>query len=946
MLFYSDAHSYIVPHLARCYIRTWNYYKDFWNFTPYENTSVFIEDFSDWSNGGATAVPRNFVYISMSPYMYVFEVAPANERMSLLMHHELTHVVAMDMSSKTDRFFRNIFGGKIQHIAENPISILYAYLTTPRKYAPRWYHEGIAVSMETWMSGGIGRALGSYDEMVFRSMVRDSTYIYHMVGLESEGTAIDFQVGANSYLYGTRFFNYLGQKYGPQKLIEWVTRDDESKAYFSHQFEYVYNTKLYDEWTRWIAFEKEFQYKNLAKIRQNPVTEIQPITDKTLGSVSRSFYDKEKGKLHTGLKYPGQVAHLAEIDVKTGKIEKICDVKGASTYFTCSLVLDEVNDRLYFTTDNFYRRDLNVVDIKTGKSKRLITDVRAGELALNKVDHSIWGVRHENGISTLIRIDPPYTEWIAGYAFPYGSDMYDLDISPDGMKLTGAITHIDGSQELACFDIKKLSEGKAEYYQIFDFDYSSPANFVFSPDGRYLYGTSYYSGVSNVYRYDFEIDDMCILSNCETGFFRPVPTGTDSLIVFNYVGGKGWIPGWIKDQPIDKVGAIQFLGQTVVDKFPIVQSWTDGSPAKINLDSLITYKGRYKHLKNFHLLAAYPIIEGYKDYISLGYRFDIFDDIGFHRFNITASYTPWGDALKEKERLHLNVDYGYKNLQFSSTYNHTDFYDLFGPTKESRKGYSIGITYDKNLIYDKPRKLDLKLSAEGFGGLEILPDYQNVSASYNKMAKANANIKYNYVKKSLGAVDEEKGYKMSFNLSSAYVNSKLYPRACLTLDYGLALPINHSSVWLRNAFGVSMGDQSNSFANFYFGGFGNNWVDHKTEKRYREYYAFPGVEINEIGGLNFAKSLLEWNLPPVRFRKIGIPSCYLRWARTALFTSVILTDLDSKSLRTFCFNAGAQIDFEVVILSMLKTTLSAGYAVTIDENNKTSNEYMISLKIL
>ncbi|MCK4694771.1 MAG: hypothetical protein KAT74_03370, partial [Candidatus Cloacimonetes bacterium] len=118
MIFYSDAHSYIVPHLARCYIRTWNFYQDFWDYTPYENTSIFVEDFSDWSNGGATAVPRNFVYISMSPYMYVFEVAPASERMSLLMHHELTHVVAMDMSSKTDRFFRNIFGGKVQHIAD------------------------------------------------------------------------------------------------------------------------------------------------------------------------------------------------------------------------------------------------------------------------------------------------------------------------------------------------------------------------------------------------------------------------------------------------------------------------------------------------------------------------------------------------------------------------------------------------------------------------------------------------------------------------------------------------------------------------------------------------------------------------------------------------------------------------------------------------------------
>ena len=59
------------------------------------------------------------------------------------------------------------------------------------------------------MNGGLGRALGGYDEMVFRSLARENQYIYQVVGLESEGTAADFQVGANSYLYGTRFMNYL-----------------------------------------------------------------------------------------------------------------------------------------------------------------------------------------------------------------------------------------------------------------------------------------------------------------------------------------------------------------------------------------------------------------------------------------------------------------------------------------------------------------------------------------------------------------------------------------------------------------------------------------------------------------------------------------------------------------------------------------------------------------
>ena len=70
---------------------------------------------------------------------------------------------------------------------------------------PRWYLEGSAVFMETWMAGGLGRAQGGYDEMVFRAMVRDNARFFDPLGLESEGTRIDFQVGVNAYLYGTRF---------------------------------------------------------------------------------------------------------------------------------------------------------------------------------------------------------------------------------------------------------------------------------------------------------------------------------------------------------------------------------------------------------------------------------------------------------------------------------------------------------------------------------------------------------------------------------------------------------------------------------------------------------------------------------------------------------------------------------------------------------------------
>ena len=66
-----------------------------------------------------------------------------------------------------------------------------------------------------------GRAQGGYDEMMFRAMVRDDAPFYDPLGLVSIGTEIDFQVGANAYLYGTRFMSYLALEYGPEKLLDW-----------------------------------------------------------------------------------------------------------------------------------------------------------------------------------------------------------------------------------------------------------------------------------------------------------------------------------------------------------------------------------------------------------------------------------------------------------------------------------------------------------------------------------------------------------------------------------------------------------------------------------------------------------------------------------------------------------------------------------------------------
>ena len=170
---------------------------------------MLFADFADYGNAGASSVPHNGVRIQVAPLSFAFETIMANERINAIMNHELVHVIAMDQSTGRDRVFRRLFGGKVLPVDAQPESILFFYLTSPRVAAPRWYHEGAAVFIDTWESAGIGRAQSGYDEMVWRSMMRDHAHFYDPLGLAAEGTKIDFQVEVNSYLYGARFMTWL-----------------------------------------------------------------------------------------------------------------------------------------------------------------------------------------------------------------------------------------------------------------------------------------------------------------------------------------------------------------------------------------------------------------------------------------------------------------------------------------------------------------------------------------------------------------------------------------------------------------------------------------------------------------------------------------------------------------------------------------------------------------
>jgi len=942
LLYIDPIQTYLTPYIARAFENSLAFHERNLNWKPWEPVTVLLKDFGDYGNAAALGSPSDMVLLDVAPLSLSMETFSPGERFFTLMNHELTHVGTIDVWNSRDAFWRHQLGGKPAPIQAHPESILYNFLTSPRNLTPRWYMEGSAVFMETWMAGGLGRAQGGYDEMVWRAKVHDHSRIFSALGLESEGTQIDFEVGANSYLYGTRFMSYLALTYGPEKMVEWLRRPEDSKAYYASQFEHVFGKPLDQVWSEWIAFERKFQVENLARLAQYPLTEPKHLSPVALGSMSRGFVDDKTNSLIAAFRWPGKIGFLGRMDLATGKITHLTDLNGMMLYKVTSVAFDPSSRTAFYTDENYAYRDINAIDVDTGKKRRLLTDARIGDLAFDAADKSLWGIRHQNGFVTLVRIPAPYTSFNQVKTFKYGEIIFDLDVSPDGQLISASYGGIDGKQSVRVWKVSDLEQGDAdEPVATLSLPPSVPEMFTFTPDGKALLGNAYYTGVSNVYRLDIASGKWDVLTNAATGFFRPQLRPDGSLLVYDYTG-EGFNPSIVQPEVRQDLGTVRFLGNEVVTAHPELKQWGVGPPSKVPLDQLITSRGTYDPTERMRFDAHYPIVSGYAQKAAFGYYFHIADPLQFRQLSASIAISPYG--VHGGERLHVDTQFQTPNWKLTYWHNHSDFYDLFGPVLRSRKGDAFIADYTKPLIYDPPRQLDVFGSLAAYFGLDDLPGAQNIP-SPKQLRSGEIGLKYTNTTKSLGGVDHEKGIEGRIAIGADQAQGHTFPRADGSLSAGTALPFPNSSVWFYAHAGAVGGPRQSPLAAYYFGAFGNNYVDDRPEKRYREIESFPGFDIDEIAARKFAKLTGEVNLPPVRFAEVGTPAFYLSYIRPAVFAGSMATEAQDGSGHRFT-DVGAQFDLAFTVALRLPMVFSVGVAHGWEDGRSHKTEWLASLKIM
>ena len=995
LTFFSKSLSQYIPHIIRQYETGKALHQQVWNHEDryIQSPLLMLSDWEDDGNGGASPLPHNLILIGMAPVSMSYFLAPSTERYSHLFRHEYTHTLMTDRPSPTDRWWRSLFGGKVMANPEYPLSSVWSYLTTPRWYAPRWYHEGIACFMETWLSGGVGRALGGYDEMYFRTVVSnalanaDSTHwrkpLSTVVGLESDGTTKDFQLGANAYLYGTRFVNYLVLKYGYDKLIAFYNRTPESHAFFARQFKEVYGRHLRDVWDEWRAYEVEHQSGNLSTIAQYPTTKLTPLLHTPVGSASPMVFDDSLMVAYAAVNYPGKFAHIERIDLRTGKCKNLHTIDGPMLYQTAYLTLDRKRQRLIWTDRNGSWRGLRTLSLKDGKSQHKKYQ-RISNIAYDNRHDCLYGLLSHEGVTNIVRYDADLKNMNVMYRFKFGVSVSDLDISHDGTMLAMTVTETNGGQSLIMFRTQDLDDAKYDYTTLHNFKDSNLTQFRFSEDDSCLVGTSYYTGVANLWEIAINDDDNDnddekisnslildkknvgepqLLSNVRTGLFAPYLKSDGTIYAYEFTP-DGMLPVQLQRKVLTDCNAISLLGQKAYEAHPEIAEIRKlrTQQPKIEFGEVYDSIKVYHPLRELRYQGSYVDISGFTDREAwnkvtpvLGYHIALSDPIGFNTLNIEAGISPWSHHAW-KNRFHLAVEWQSYFWTISAAWNKPSFYDLFGPTRRSRKGYQFGIAYEKSNSLQSPFSWQWGFSVNAYGDMDELPLFQDVAVDdgIRSFQTLSAHIGASKTRTSLGGITKEQGYEWDISGYTYLAAGRLFPSLTVTLDDGVLLPfMRNTSAWLRMAVGQNFGDASSALGNEYFGGFRNNYVDNGAVYRYRTINAMPGTDINAIEAYSFAKATAELNLPPVRFRNLGMLCLYPTYAQLSLFATDLATNpwwrSGTRQFNNFV-NVGAQLNFEVVLFNYLKTTWSAGYARMFSQSSsglrRSSGEWMISLKLL
>lgn len=811
---------------------------------PHTRTNIVLIDALDDANGSATPLPYNLItlYVTQPFGSSIFGAASYDDWMRLLITHEYTHIVQLDMVNSLPEVLSHIFGN----------------LYFPNLLEPVWLTEGLAVYEETALTGG-GRNRSPAADMVLRMAVLENNFppISHAANYTEK-----FPDGEVPYLFGGSFIEFIAKKYGREKLADlyltysgrWWPFLVEDTARGVLGSDYV---TLWYEWKN--ELERRYKAQKESVLAQGLSTSraLTPNASNKGGYMNLAPAISPDGKQ---LAYYVQNAdehpaiHLTNLDGSADR--KLIDSINSSAP---DIAWSANGKGLYYTRIEMVRNtnlynDIYYYDLQRSKETRLTWHLRARDPAPSPDGSKLIFVanhlgRTRLGLLPLMRKNPAGEadiDWLnEESAYQFETPRF----SPDGQHLVVGVRQPDGYKDIRILDRRGYKLAELMHDRAID------VGGIWSADGRRIYFASDRSGIFNLYVYDLASKQIAQLSNVLGGAFMPSVTPDGNAIAFANYTSRGFDIHVMDNPPVHKAAA------SYVDPYPVMKYDEKAVDAALSNYNPLPTLMPHLWLPNFGYSAYSGTLAGL---FTFG-----FDAVERHSYTLSALYGP------SKHRTWYDFNYLYDGWYPSLKFRARDIDMTYSDLLAQQAGFAAQQDYierthmlDVSLTFpllklDSQHALSIGYQHNSFSALTTIPPWGGYDGSMPAQGKLvsgrleylfNNAKKYGYSISPEGGRSIELGYAQSGKKIGSDFNLKKY-----TIDWHeyIDFPFPHHVLLLRGFAGKSSGDLIAQRA-FQLGGVGPGDALINIENNNVYLRGYPA---NKYRGQKVALATMEYRFP-------------------------------------------------------------------------------------
>ena len=487
---------------------------------------LVVTDHVDLTNGSATPFTSNRIVVFARPPLDVPQLAYSRDWIELVVAHEIVHIFHLDDTGPVGRVLRGVFGR---------LPLLWPVF--PAAGTPGWNVEGLATHYESRLTGA-GRVHGSFHDMVIRTAALES----ELPDLDDVSTASPvWPAGQRSYVYGAALMRWLAEREGDdvhRRLIDatggsllptFLFFDGVAEGPTGQDFE-----EHYDEWR---AATRSAAEQLHARLAADGLTPSETLVDVGPYAVHPRSSPDGRWISYGAWDYRSDPATRL-YDTATGDVRSLArrnqygPVLGPAAWLPdgSGLVVAQLEYRgPYRLFSDLYR-----IDAADGDETRLTRGARLSHPDVSPDGRTVVAVANDHGALALVLydLDTGVARTLAD-ARP-GDGFGAPRFSPDGRTIA-ATRFADGAVDVVLVDAVTGQVRALTYDDALD---GGPA---WSPDGRWVLFWSDRSGVPNLYA--VAPDDVRTLrqvTSVATGAFDPDVSPDGRWIHFTRYHHDGW----------------------------------------------------------------------------------------------------------------------------------------------------------------------------------------------------------------------------------------------------------------------------------------------------------------------------------------------------------------------------------------------------------------------